>query len=111
MSVNPRTPPAKPPAVFGNDAAPFVYADAPIAWGFNGSGLQIELVATTFVPSEPGVETVRTRPVVTAHLRMGPAAAQQLAVMISGALEKIVGKGGGETEPAKPAKSKMDRKE
>ena len=87
MSLNLKPSTAKPaPSVFGSDAAPIVYADYVVAFGANGDIVQLELGANCLVPAPDG-GGVRARPLITAHLRMSRAAAQQLVDMTLKALE------------------------
>jgi len=77
---------AKPAlGVFGNDAAPIIYADYVIAYGVNNGIVQLELGANTLVPGEGS--TVKCRPVVTTHLRLSADAAQQIVASITKALD------------------------
>jgi hypothetical protein len=57
-----------PPSVFGSDAAPIIYFDGVIAWGHRDGIVQLELGANHLVPVAGG-GTVKTKVVVTAHLR------------------------------------------
>lgn len=74
------------PVVHGSDAAPIVYFDGILAWGTHNGILQIEIAANTLVPSDLEAGPVKTRIIVTGHLRFNLVAARQLADVIDEAL-------------------------
>ena len=74
------------PVIHGSDAAPIVYFDGILAWGTHNGMLQIEVAANTLVPSDLEAGPVKTRIVVTGHLRFSAVAARQLADMLDEAL-------------------------
>ena len=74
------------PVVHGSDVAPIVYFDGILAWGTHNGMLQIEVAANTLVPSDLDAGPVKTRIVVTGHLRFSLVAARQLADMLDEAL-------------------------
>ena len=71
----------------GSDQAPFVYFDGPVAFGFVGNVVQIELGASVCVPvTINGKTEVRNRTVVVGHLRATHAVMASLADAIEKAL-------------------------
>jgi hypothetical protein len=71
----------------GSDDAPFVYFDGPVAFGFVGNVVQIELGASVCVPvTINGKTEVRNRTVVVGHLRASHAVMAALADAIEKAL-------------------------
>lgn len=71
-------------AAFGSDAAPIVYFDGAVAFGLVNGIVQIELGATVRIPvTVGGKEEVRSRVIVTAHLRADEASMAQLAEAIA----------------------------
>jgi hypothetical protein len=76
--------------VAGSDAAPVIFLDGVVAWGLNNGVVQIEVAANHLVPSENGL---KTKVVVTGHLRCSLAAAAELRDMIDAALESVPGIG------------------
>lgn len=71
--------------ISGSDTAPIVYFDGVIACGLHNGIVQLELAANELIPID-GKDSVRTKVVVTAHIRCSPAAAMQLNHMIEQAL-------------------------
>ena len=69
-----------------SDAAPIIYFDGILAWGTHNGMLQIEWQQNTLVPSDLDEGPVKTRIVVTGHLRFSSMAARQLADMLDEAL-------------------------
>jgi hypothetical protein len=104
MAVNKREreqpPPetGKPPPLVqshGGDNAPMVYFDGAVAYGVIGAVVQLELAANIVIPvAVNGHGEIRTRSIVTAHLRGSHAAMAQLAdaiekaLMITGPLDR-----------------------
>jgi len=96
LSVNPKKDKSKePPAekavaavtAHGSDQAPFIYFDGPVAFGFVGNVVQVELGASICLPvTVNGKTEVRNRTVVTAHLRATHAVMAALADAIEKAL-------------------------
>lgn len=80
----------KPPPVVqshGSDAAPIVYFDGAVAYGVIGAVVQIELAANVVVPVTVNNKAeIRTRSIVTCHLRGTHVAMAQLADAIEKAL-------------------------
>lgn len=74
-------------AVFGNDAAPMIFFDGPVAVGFNNGVVQVELAANTIVPLSLDKPETKTRTVVTGHLRCSVIAAQQLRDLLDNMLK------------------------
>lgn len=71
----------------GSDDAPFIYFDGPVAFGFVGNVVQIELGASVCVPVMINGKTeVRNRTVVVGHLRATHAVMAALADAIEKAL-------------------------
>ena len=71
----------------GSDAAPFLYFDGAVAFGFVGTNVQIELAASAVIPVlVNGKSETRQRSVVVAHLRGSHAVMAQLADVIEKAL-------------------------
>lgn len=66
------------PTVYGSDAAPIIYFDGVIAWGHRDGVVQLELAANHLVPAALGSAEVKTKIVVTAHLRCGAGTIQAL---------------------------------
>ena len=69
---------APPPSVFGSDAAPIIYFDGVIAWGHRDGIVQLELGANHLVPMGGDSKEVKTKVVVTAHLRCSAGTLQAL---------------------------------
>ena len=67
-----------PSGIFGSDAAPIIYFDGVLAWGYRDGVVQLELAANHLVPMATGSPEVKTKVVVTAHLRCSVGAATQL---------------------------------
>lgn len=63
--------PAKAPSsiVFGSDAAPIIYFDGVAAYGHRDGVAQLEVAANHLVPVSLGSTEVKTKVVMTAHLR------------------------------------------
>lgn len=77
----------KPLLVSGSDAAPVVYFDGLVAWGVNKGVVQIEAAANELVPNEPGAPSpIKTKVVITAHLRMPIETARELRAMLDAAI-------------------------
>ena len=72
--------------VHGSDAAPIIYFDGILGWGANNGVLQFEVAANTLVPSDLDAGPMKTRIVVTGHLRFSAVAARQLADLLDDAL-------------------------
>lgn len=74
-------------AAHGSDDAPFIYFDGPVAFGFVGNVVQIELGASVCVPvTVNGKTEVRNRTIVVGHLRATHAVMAALADAIEKAL-------------------------
>lgn len=75
------------PAVYGSDSAPIIYFDGFVALGNRDGVMQIELAANHLVPvSLEAGDKVRTKVVITAHLRCSMGAGMALME----ALEKFI---------------------
>jgi hypothetical protein len=89
MSDRPKSPvvAGKPQAVRGSDAAPVIYFDGVLAWGVHNNVLQIEVACNQLVPADLSSGPLKTRVVVTGHLRCSATAAKQLSEVLDHALE------------------------
>jgi hypothetical protein len=85
-SVPPQTQPAAKaaPVVAGSDMAPVIYFDGAVACGTVHNVLQFELARSDLIPLSDG--SLKTKPVMVAHLRCSPGAAIQLRDMIDRSL-------------------------
>lgn len=82
---------AAAPAVYGSDAAPVVYFDGVVAWGLLNGVMQVELAANHLLPTSlTGDAEVKTRAVMSAHLRCNLVAAQQLRDMLDAAIRQAM---------------------
>jgi hypothetical protein len=81
---NPPTPTAQEFSKFSAESAPFVYFDGVITAGVHQTVIQLELAATTLVPTPDGKTTAVH--VITGHMRCSPAAAVGLRKAIDSAL-------------------------
>jgi hypothetical protein len=69
---------------FSSESAPFVYFDGVMTAGVHHGTIQLELTASTLVPTPDG-KTTRVH-VITGHLRCSPSAAADLRKAIDGTL-------------------------
>lgn len=91
----------------GGDQAPIVYFDGPVAFGFVGNIVQLELGASVCVPvNANGKAEVRNRTVIVAHLRATHAVMAALADAIEKALMLT-----GVLQADKPVDKPVDKKE
>jgi len=92
MSVHPKPLSAKPAvAASGSDTAPIVYYDGVLAWGLLNGVVQVELAANHLMPVSLGENAdVKTRTVVTAHLRCNLVAAQNLRDVLDAAIRRAM---------------------
>lgn len=81
MSVAPKKP-APSPSVFGSDAAPVIFFDGIAAYGHRDGVVMLELAANHLLPVAIGGNEVKTRIVVSAHLRCGVPALLALRAVI-----------------------------
>jgi hypothetical protein len=81
---NPPTPSAQEFSKFSAESAPFVYFDGVMTAGVHQAVIQLELAASTLVPTPDGKTTAVH--VITGHLRCSPAAAVGLRKAIDSAL-------------------------
>ena len=71
-----RQKPKAPSLISGSDAAPVIYLDGAIAWGEIGGVIQVETAMNHLLPNDQ--DGVKTKVVVTAHLRCSLGAARNL---------------------------------
>ena len=81
---NPPTPPTQEFSKFSAESAPFVYFDGVMTAGVHQAVIQLELAASTLVPTPDGKTTAVH--VITGHLRCSAAAAVGLRKAIDSAL-------------------------
>jgi hypothetical protein len=81
---NSPTPTAQEFSKFSGESAPFVYFDGVMTAGVHQAVIQLELAASTLVPTPDGKTTAVH--VITGHLRCSPAAAVGLRKAIDSAL-------------------------